>query len=712
MFSRIGSFVVRRAKLVLLVSVLALAGAAVLGVSAFAKLQTGGFDDPDSESSTAQRLIESEYGGEADLVVLVTATAGTVDSAGPAASGTELAKDLAAESGVTNVVSYWDTKSPGMKSDDGRYALIVATGEVTDDLTATLDRPRDGVEVTLGGANGVSEDVGATVGGSLAIAEAIAVPIILILLVIVFGSVVAALIPLAIGGIAILGTFAELSILGSVTDVAIYAINITTALGLGLAIDYGLLAVSRFREELASGSTTEQAVIRTVATAGRTIVFSGATVAVALAVLLLFPLYFLRSFAYAGIGVVIISVVAAIVVLPALLAVLGPKVNAGRLPWAKGTPSTAAPIWGRIAGFSMRRPVLTALPIVAVLIFAALPLLRVDFGTPDDRVLPNSAASRQVGDVLRSEFGGGSTSALDLVTTGPVGTAELTDYAEELSALAGVTRVESSEGVFVDGQPVGRTPMDSLLVGADTQRLTVMTDWDSRSDSAQDLVASVREMSTPSGVDVMVAGSTAALVDTKDAIGSRLPLAIAMIVLTTFVLLFLFTGSILQPLRSLVLNALTLSATLGVMVWIFQDGHLASFLGFTPSPLDTSMLMLLFCVTFGLSMDYEVFVMSRIKELNDGGADNRTAVTSGLTRSGRIVSAAAVLMAVQFFAFGTADVSFLQLFGIGSGLAVLIDATLIRGVLVPAAMRLLGRHAWYSPRPLKRLHARVGLAEA
>lgn len=291
MFSRIGSFVVRRARLVLLVSVLLLAGAAVLGVSAFGKLQTGGFDDPDSESSTAQRLIESEYGGEADLVVLVTATDGTVDSTGPAASGTELAKDLAAESGLTNVVSYWDTKSPGMKSDDGRYALIVATGEVTDDLTATLDAPREGVEVTLGGGNAISEDVGATVGGSLAIAEAIAVPIILILLVIVFGSVVAALLPLAIGGIAILGTFAELSVLGSITDVAIYAINITTALGLGLAIDYGLLAVSRFREELASGSTTEQAVIRTVETAWRTIVFSGATVAVALAVLLLFPLY-------------------------------------------------------------------------------------------------------------------------------------------------------------------------------------------------------------------------------------------------------------------------------------------------------------------------------------------------------------------------------------------------------------------------------------
>jgi len=512
--------------------------------------------------------------------------------------------------------------------------------------------------------------------------------------------------------IAILGTFAELSVLGSVTNVAIYAINLTTALGLALAIDYSLLMISRFREELGRGQEPAQAVVRSVRTAGRTIVFSGATVVAALAVLLIFPMYFLRSFAYAGIGVVLISMAAAVVVLPALLAVLGRRVNSGRLPWARNRePSTAAPFWGRLAGQAMRRPALIALPVLAVLVLVALPLRHVQFGTWDDRVLPTTSQSRAVGDVLRADFAGDSTTALDVVTDGPLDRAALTAYGTRLSDLAGVARVETSVATFVRGTAVPDSA-DPTLARPTAQRLSVVSAADPRSDASKNLVRTVRDLPDPDGVRVYVGGQTADLIDTTHAIGSRLPLAALLIVLTTFIVLFLFTGSVVQPIRSLVLNAVTLAATAGLMVWIFQEGHLSGLLGFTALPLDTSMLVLLFCIAFGLSMDYEVIVLSRIKELHDQGRDNRTAVTEGLTHSGRIVTTAAALIAVTLFALGTSTVSFLQLFGIGAGVAVIADATLVRAVLVPACQRILGRAAWYAPAPLRRLDTRIGLAEA
>ena len=382
-------------------------------------------------------------------------------------------------------------------------------------------------------------------------------PVILALLVFAFGSVVAALLPLAIGVIAILGTFAELFVLGSVTNVAIYAINLTTALGLALAIDYALLMVSRFREELGRGQEPARAVVRSVQTAGRTIVFSGATVVAALAVLLIFPLYFLRSFAYAGIGVVLISMAAAVVVLPALLAVLGRRVNSGRLPWARGRePSTAAPFWGRLAGQVMRRPALLAIPVLAVLMLVALPLRHVGFGTPDDRVLPATTQSRAVGDVLREDFTGNSATALNVVTDGPLDRAALTAYATRLSGLAGVARVETSVATFVHGNAVPDSA-NPTLARPTAQRLSVVSAADPRSTASKDLVRTVRDLPSPDGVRVYVGGDTAELIDTTHAIGTRLPLAALLIVLTTFIVLFLFTGSVVQPIRSLVLNGVT-----------------------------------------------------------------------------------------------------------------------------------------------------------
>jgi putative drug exporter of the RND superfamily len=715
-----GSFVVRRARLVLVVAVLAVVGFGVLGFGAFGKLKTGGFQDPGADSTTAQTLIDQRFGGSDGVVLLVHAEAGTVDGAPARAAGAEAASRLAAVPGVSNVVSYWRTGDPGLRSKDGKYALVLGSARSDRDLSSSelvgLRSHSGQVDVTVGGDAAIGNDITAQVFKSLGTAEGITVPLILALLVFAFGSVVAALLPLAIGVIAILGTFAVLFVFGSVTSVAVYAVNLTTALGLALAIDYSLLMVSRFREELGRGLEPAAAVVRSVRTAGRTIVFSGATVVAALAVLLIFPLYFLRSFAYAGIGVVVISVAAAVLVLPALLAVLGRRVNSGRLPWARGRePSTAAPFWGRLAGRAMRRPALIAIPVLAVLMLVALPLRHVQFGTPDDRVLPATTQSRAVGDVLREDFTGNSATALNVVTGGPLGRTALTAYATRLSGLAGVARVETSVATFLHGKAVPGSA-DPALAGAGgsgtAQRLSVVSAADPRSDTAKDLVRTVRDLPGPDGVRVYVGGQTAELIDTTHAIGARLLLAGLLIVLTTFIVLFLFTGSVVQPIRSLLLNVVTLAATAGLMVWIFQEGHLSGLLRFTALPLDTSMLVLLFCVAFGLSMDYEVIVLSRIKELHDQGHDNRTAVTDGLTRSGRIVTTAAALIAVTLFALGSATVSFLQLFGIGAGFAVIVDATLVRAVLVPACQRILGRAAWYAPAPLRRLQLRIGLTEA
>jgi Predicted drug exporters of the RND superfamily len=690
-------------------------GAAVLGAGAFGKLQANNaFEDPAADSTAAQHLLDRHFDGADTVVLLVHARSGTVDGPDIRAAGTAAAQRLSHTPGVSDVVSYWAGHDPALRSPDGRYALVVGTERSTAAVgakaLAALASTTAAATVTVGGDAAVNHDITGQVGKSLVVAEAIAVPIILVLLVIAFGSLVAALLPLAIGAIAITGTFAELFLLGSVTPVAVYAINLTTALGLSLAIDYALLMVSRYREELSGGEDPEQAVIRAVATAGRTIVFSGITVAAALAVLLIFPLYFLRSFAYAGIGVVLISIGAALVVLPALLVVLGPRVNAGRLPWARRRmPATAAPFWGRVADVAMRRPALTALPVVILLLFVAAPVLHVSFGTPDDRVLRPDASSRAVGDVLRADFKADLADGVDVVTDRPLPGSAIQPYAARLSALPGVARVQTGVGVYAGGLRVSSAADPRLASESGQQRLEVIPSVDPRSGAAQQLVRELRSGFGPQGAAIHVGGQTAQLIDSKHAIGSRIPLAALLIVLTTFVVLFLFTGSVLQPLRSLLLNLLTLSATGGLLVSIFQDGHLSGLLDFTPLPLDTSMLMLLFCIAFGLSMDYEVIVLSRIKELHDQGLDNRTAVVEGLTRSGRIVTTAAALVAVSFLTFGTSTVSFLQLFGIGAGVAVLIDATLVRAVLVPACQRLLGRAAWYAPPVLRRLHDRLGV---
>ncbi|MEU0804849.1 MMPL family transporter [Streptomyces sp. NPDC005970] len=722
MFERIAELAIRRSRLVLILAVLALALMSAVGAGAFDKLKGGGFDDPASPSTRAAEVIDEKFGGETNLVLLVRSSDGRIDTSTSRKSGQDLLADLGKDKRLSNVVSYWETNSPDLRSKDGREAMVLAhvrgdTTEQRENAKEILDTYsgtyKNTLTVQAGGGAAVGADLSNQVVEDLILAEAIAIPLTLVLLMIVFGSVVAALLPLAIAIFAIMGSFAQLFLFGSVTDVADTATNLTTALGLGLGIDYALLMVSRFREQLAAGASVDDAVRRTVHTAGRTVAFSAATVAAALASLLVFPHYFLRSMGFTGVGVVAIAALSTLFVMPALLKVLGHRVNSGRLPWAKSQRSDARePLWGRLARTVMRRPALTALPVLAVLLFAASPLLNITFGTPDERVLPKDAESRQVSETLRKNFGGSEDSALHIVIGQSVDKAPLASYAGQLSALEGVERVETSTGTYTKGQPAATGPANSALGRPDAQRISVVSSLTPKSEAAESLVKQVRSVTPPPGTHPLVGGNDAVLVDAKESIADKLPLAVTLIVLTTFLLLFLFTGSIVQPLRALALNLISLAATLGVMTWIFQDGNLSSPLGFTAQPMEMTMTVLMFCIAFGLSMDYEVFVTSRIKELHDHGADNETAVVNGLGHTGRIVSAAAFLLAVSFFAFGTAKISFMQMFGLGSGLAVLLDAIAVRGVLVPAAMRLLGKTAWYAPGFLRRIHMRYGLSES
>ncbi|MFF3645599.1 MMPL family transporter [Streptomyces sp. NPDC002564] len=722
MFERIAELTIRRSRLVLVVTVLVVAAMGVLGAGAFGKLLGEGFDDPASPSSRARAVIDDKFGGETNLVLLVRAAQGRVDTPAARRSAEALVADLKGEKALDDVVSYWDGNSPSLLSEDGREGLVLARVKGHDAerkenaekvIGAYGGTYEDTLTVKAGGSAGVGNEMGPQTEKDLVLAESIAVPLILLLLLVVFGTVVSALLPLAIALIAIVGVFAELSLVGSVTDVSLFAINLTTALGLGLGVDYALLMINRFREQLAAGASVEDAVRTTMSTAGRTVAFSAATVAAALAALMVFPQYFLRSFGYSGVGVVVIAALATLFVMPALLNVLGHRVNSGRMPWAaRRRTGAATSVWARLARTVMRRPAITALPVLAFLLLAASPLLGITFGTADERVLPEGAESRQVSVSLRENFDGNDAAALHVVIDRAVSKAPLEAYATRLSELDGVARVETATGVFADGGTEPTGPGNPALGRPEAQQLNVVGDLTPKSDEAKDLVADVRSAAPPAGTHPLVGGADAELVDSNASIGGRLPLAVGLIAVTTFVLLFLFTGSIVQPLRALVLNLVSLGATIGAMTWIFQEGHLSGLLGFTPQPMETSMTVLMFCVAFGLSMDYEVFVTSRIKELHDLGEDNESAVADGLGHTGRIVSAAAVLIAVSFFAFGTAEISFMQLFGLGSGLAILIDAIAVRGVLVPAAMRLLGRSAWYAPPFLRRVHGRIGLSEA
>ncbi|MEU9174730.1 MMPL family transporter [Streptomyces sp. NPDC048420] len=689
-----------------LLAALVLTVLAVLAGSGVAdRLGAGGWEDPAAESTYATKALEREFpASQPNLLLLVDAGGTSVDDPAVAAEANRLTARLTAEPGVTGVGSYWSAKSPALRAEDGREALIAARitgdekqmGETLDRIAPSLRGTHGPVEVEIGGVVAVRHEMQTIIQEDLTRAEMIALPITLLLLVMVFGSAIAALLPLGIGIVAILGTNAVLRGLTEFTDVSVFAMNLTTALGLGLAIDYALFIVRRFREELATDADPLTAVATTLRTAGRTVLFSALTVAVSLAAMLLFPQYFLRSFAYAGMAVVLLAAAAALILLPAALVLLGHRVNSLDLRrlFRRGRPSSTDPGtgWARTANLVMRRAPFFALGTTAVLVLLGLPFLGVKFGTADDRQLPASAESHVVQQHLRDGFPGSPGGGLEVLAEGKATPAQYAAYKERIATLPGVQRV------------------DGPLVKADSAYFTVQPRGEAVDDEAQHLVGELRATKAP--FDTKVTGTAAVLVDSKHAIGDRLPWAAAFIAAVTLLLVFLLTGSILIPIQAVLLNALSLTAMFGAVVWVFQDGHLSSLLGFTsPGSIETTLPVLMFCVAFGLSMDYGVFLLSRIKEEYDRTGDHEEAVRHGLQRTGGLITAAAVILAVVMVAIGTSRVTNTKMLGLGIALAVLMDAMIIRSLLVPAVMRLTGRATWWAPKALQRFHERFGLSE-
>jgi putative drug exporter of the RND superfamily len=734
MLTRFARIATTRTRWVLIGAALLFLVAGAVGGSVQKVLTTGGFEDESSESFHAEQVLSDQFhAGVPNIVLLVTADSGNVDDADVAAAGRQLTERLADEPDAVNVVSYWsEGNAPPLRNDDGGKALIVGRIDVDqDDLDERIEKlqPRyEGehgpVTVGIGGSAEFFHEGNVILEDDLLKAEMIALPITLVLLVLLFGSVMAGLLPVSIGVLSIMGTFLVLRVMAIFTDVSVYALNLTTALGLGLAIDYSLFVVSRYREELAAGHDTGTAVRRTVLTAGRTVAFSSLTVAASLCATLLFPLVFLRSFAYAGVAVAVLAGVLSALVLPAMLYALGPRVNALTVRRTAMAPAEDG-FWSRMARAVMRRPLPVATIAIVVLLLLGAPFLGIKFSQADDRVLPESAQVRQVGDVIRSEFSSEEAGALSVVAADTGGDADgaIDQYAGRLAALPAVARVDAATGSYCGAgaaDALGCQPGD-LLTSPDTSPryaafssdggtyLSVVPAVEPLSEEGVDLVDELRD--TPAPFPVEVSGQSATLADVNDALFSRLPYALVLIAFITAVLLFMMFGSLLIPAKAIVLNLLSLSATFGAMVWIFQEGHLSGVLDFTATgDLNGAMPILMFCVAFGLSMDYEVFLLSRIKEAHDNGADNETSVARGLGSTGRIVTAAAVLMSVVFLAFATGQVSFMKLFGLGLTLAVLLDAFVIRGTLVPAFMKLAGNLNWWAPAPLRRFHDRWGIS--
>ncbi|MFE3938746.1 MMPL family transporter, partial [Streptomyces goshikiensis] len=637
-----------------------------------------------------------------------------VDDPAVAAEAERLTGLLAAEPGVTGVGSYWRTPMPALRSEDGRQALIAArvlgdektTTRVLERIAPRYQGEHGPLRVSLGGPVAVQREVTTTIQEDLLRAELIALPVTLVLLILVFGSAVAAMLPLGVGIVAILGTNAVLRGLTEFTEVSVFAQNLTTALGLGLAIDYALFIVRRFREELAAGRDPVAAVGATLRTAGRTVLFSALTVAVALSAMLFFPMYFLRSFAYAGVAVVLLAAAAALILLPAALVLLGERVNSLDLRrlWRRGRGAAAAGTgaaggegrgWARMTALVMRRAPVFALVSTAGLLLLGVPFLGIKFGTVDDRQLPTTAASHVVQQQIRDGFPGSPGGGLIVLAEGAAGAGDLDAYRERVAGLEGVARVDG---------PVSSGP------GARYAYFSVVTEGEAVGQRAQELVGEVREVQAP--FETSVAGQAAVLVDAQKAIAGKLPAALALVVLATLLLVFLLTGSVLIPLQAVLLNALSLTAMFGAVVWVFQEGHLSGFLAFTSTgDIETTLPVLMFCIAFGLSMDYGVFLISRIKEEYDRTGDHEGAVRTGLARTGGLITAAAVILAVVMVAIGTSRVTNTKMLGLGIALAVLMDAMVVRSLLVPAVMKLTGRATWWAPGPLRRLHARFGLSE-
>lgn len=741
MLSSLTRGVIAGPKRVLAGALLLLVICGVLGSSVSGHLAAGGFQDPDSESAKAIEVMSDTFERGGLQVVIRLHESGTpniADSDTARTAADAVVRELESLHFVEGpIISAWNNPeaAAALISEDRTSALITFTVAGGDkDAAGNAKKIEDrfsvpsftsqftGIDVLVGGQAMVYSQVNEQTSRDLFVAEAVAIPISFLLLIWVFGGLTAAVLPLAIGIFAVIGTTAVLRGFTLFADVSVFALNLTTAMGLALAIDYTLLIINRYREEVQAGRDWDDALVVTVATAGRTVLFSAVTVAFSLAAMAIFPMYFLRSFAYAGLAVVALAAAAALVVAPALIAVLGPRIDSldVRRPIRRllgrdepRVPEPEESMWYRSTQFVLRHAVPVGLAVVALLLVLGAPFVGIKFGYPDDRVLPESASARVLGDELRADYSQNASASVSIVIPEARDLYEptMSRYGQDLSRVADVTAVTTPVGTFVDGQRVGNGGDD--MTADNAAYLTVSSTVDPFSERGQDQLDALREVPAPA--ETLFSGLAQQNIDNVNSIIDHLPEVFVVIVVTTFILLFLLTGSVLLPVKALLLNVLSLTATFGAMVWIFQDGNLGGLGSSTTGTLIANMPVLMFCIAFGLSMDYEVFLLSRIREewLKSGRtrADNDHAVAYGLARTGRVVTAAALLMAIVFAGIAFSQVSFMRMFGVGLALAVLMDATLIRMFLVPAFMKIAGRANWWAPEPLRKFHERFGLSE-
>lgn len=700
MFTRIANLTWNHPKAVLVGVALFTLTAAALGGRVEDHLLAAGFTDPDSESERAIELLRDELGYDAapGVVAVITRPGdGRIDPRAPAIRSEvdRFARRLGRARHVGRV-------SGPLRADDGRSLVLLGHlaiqdvedkgGEAAEDAERLLTSERLDVGLTgfAPGFNAVNDQT----REDLLKAELIAFPILAVLLLVVFRGVVAALIPLMIGVISILGAFLAMRIMSEFVGTSIFALNIATALSLGLAVDYALLMVSRYREELERDGPSRESHRRMVEKAGRTVVFSGFTVAVAMAALVIFPQRFLYSVGAAGAAVGVLASITALLAVSSLLALLGTRINA--LAVRRGhAVSDESDGWYRLARGVMRRPVPVALASSAVLLVAAIPLSGTFLTGGSAEAIPPGLPEYEVTERIRGTYPSETLEPITVTVRGHVTGRRLARFGR---------RIARTEGIAT-ATPFQRASRQTAFahLGPDGKALDA---------NVQDAVNAIRAGPAPPGTELLVSGNTARFVDQKASLGDHLPLVVAIVGATTLILLFLLTGSVILPIKTLLMNGLTLAATLGIVVLAFQEGWLKAPLGYTgPEAVEVSTLILLFAITFGLATDYAVLVMARIKEQHDLGMSNEEAVATGIGRTGRVITAAAVMLAVVFLAFATSAIFFMKQAAIGQAAGVLIDATIVRALLVPSLMRLFGDWNWWAPGPLRRLHARIGLSE-
>ncbi|WP_327288733.1 MMPL family transporter [Streptomyces sp. NBC_01198] len=681
------------------------------GGGVFNTLKSGGFDDPASESGRASARIAADLGArDVDVVVLYTSRTATVDDPAFADAVRSTVTGLRGRPEVANVTTYADSGLPSLRSRDGHSTGVLITLKSLDQdvknkqykaIRSELAAP--GLTRQVGGVVPLAVVTDDMAKKDISKGEMIAFPALLVLLIIIFSGVVAAGMPLLVGVLAILGALTATRVIAEFTDVSTFAVNTITLLGLGLAIDYSLLIVSRYRKELLEHEPAE-AIVRTMATAGRTVLVSGLTVVLALSSLLIFPLVFLRSIGFGGMSAVFVAMVSALTVLPALLAVLGRRINAWHVPLPgrrrrEAAAGSGGGSWEKIAHTVMRRPVVYTVGVLVVLAVFAAPFMKVHFAGSDERVLPKSTEARVVSERLAADFPGGSEAPIEIYA-GHVTDPQLTDLTARIGKVAGVT----------DAKVVARKGTSAMLsVGYRGART---------GDTAYDAVRGIRALDEPAGVQVLVGGRPAMDVDRLATLGDGLPWMLGIMAAATFVLLFLSFGSIVLPLVAVVMNLVSIGASFGVIIWIFQQGHLSGLLHFTPTGfLEPTVPVLILATLYGLATDYELFLVSAVREAwptgaeGKGGPGAQRAIAGGLQRTGRIITAAALLLGVVDAGFSTSGIVFTKMIGIGMVIALIVDATLVRVVLMPAVLRLLGHAAWWSPGPLAKLHGRVGVRE-